>query len=280
MISIFDFNYINNFEYISGINLFIYSLALLSIGSFTSTTIFRLSNNISYRDILLTRSMCRNCNQKIKNVHLIPIIGFLIQRGKCSACKKDISLFYPVTEILFLIYGLIVTFVYGFGTFNFFLLLIFYIFYILFFLDLKFFYLPVFFNVLLIICGFIGNSLFNIFVTDITKLFNLSSFMFSFYGLLIGYLSLWLINFIFKLIYKKDGIGGGDFILFGAIGSLFGPFSLGLILFFGAIFGCFIFILFKKNYQNKIPLGSCLIVGSIFYFLVKNFELLDNLLVI
>ena len=280
MISIFDFNYINNFEYISSINLFIYSLVLLSIGSFASTTIFRLSSDISNKNIITTRSCCPNCSQKIKIFYLIPLIGFLFQRGKCSSCKKDISRFYPATEILFLIYGLVVTFVYGFGIFNFFLLFIFFIFYILFFLDLKYYYLPVIFNVLLIICGLIGNSLFNIFVTDTAKLFNLSSFMFSFYGLLIGFISLWLTNFIFKLMYKKDGIGGGDFILFAAIGSLFGPFSLSLILLFGAIFGCFIYIFFKKRYQNKIPLGSCLIIGSILYFLIKNFELLNNFLVI
>ncbi len=280
MISIFDFSYINNFESISFFNLFIYSLALLSIGSFASTTIFRFSNNFSTQNILFKRSACRNCNQKIKNLYLIPLFGYLIQGGKCFACKKSISLFYPATEILFLIYGLMVGFAYGFGLFNFFLLVIFFLFYTLFFLDLKFYYLPISLNVLLVLCGFVSNSFFNVFVSDIAILFNLSSFTFAFYGFLIGYLSLWLINFIFKLIYKKDGIGGGDFILFGAIGSLFGPFSLSLILFFGAIFGCFVFILFKKKYRNKIPLGSCLILGSILYFLTKNFELLDNFIVI
>ena len=280
MTSIFDFSYIHNFEYISALNLFLFSLALLSIGSFTSTIIFRLSNNVSDQKFFLTRSLCRNCNQRIKYLHLIPIFGFLIQRGKCSACNKNISLFYPATEIIFLLFGLTIAYIYGFNVYTFFIFLIFFLFYILFFLDLKFYYLPLFVNLLLILCGFIANTFFNIFVTDVAKFFSLSSFMFSFYGFVIGYFSLWLINFIFKLLYKIDGIGGGDFILFGAMGSLFGPFSLSLILFFAAIFGSLIFIIFKQRYQNKIPLGSCLIIGSILYFLVKNFELLDNFLVI
>jgi prepilin signal peptidase PulO-like enzyme (type II secretory pathway) len=82
------------------------------------------------------------------------------------------------------------------------------------------------------------------------------------------------------LISKKDGIGGGDFILFGGIGSLLGPFSLGLILFMASLFGCLMFLIDRKKNKEQIPLGSCLILGSICYFLIKNFELLDNFLVI
>jgi leader peptidase (prepilin peptidase)/N-methyltransferase len=148
------------------------------------------------------------------------------------------------------------------------------------FLDWKFYYLPFKCNLLLVVAGFVGNSFFNIFISDISLFFNLTPFLFSFYGFLIGYFSLWIINFIFKLIYKADGIGGGDFILFGAIGALFGPFSLGLILFISAVCGCFIFVLFKNKFKSQIPLGSCLIFGSLLYFLIKNFELLSNLIVI
>ena len=109
---------------------------------------------------------------------------------------------------------------------------------------------------------------------------NLNSFTFTAYGFLIGYSSLWFVNFIFKIIYKRDGIGGGDFILFGAIGSIFGPISLGLILFLGAFTGCILFLIFNKRFKKEIPLGSSLIIGSVFYFFIKKYELLNNFLVI
>lgn len=284
MQNIFTFEYINSFNSYPIAFLIIYSLALLCLGSFASSMIFRISynfkKNINEISIISPRSFCPKCNQTIKLINLIPLLGFVFQRGRCSMCRGNISIFYPATEICFLLFGLGLAFVYGFGFFCFFLLFILFLFYILFFLDWKFYYLPFKCNLLLVVAGFIGNSFFNIFISDISLFFNLTPFLFSFYGFLIGYFSLWIINFIFKLIYKADGIGGGDFILFGAIGALFGPFSLGLILFISAVCGCFIFVLFKNKFKSQIPLGSCLIFGSLLYFLIKNFELLNNLIVI
>ena len=97
---------------------------------------------------------------------------------------------------------------------------------------------------------------------------------------MIGYSFLWFVNFIFKIIYRRDGIGGGDFILFGGIGSIFGQISLGLILFLGAFIGCIFFLIFNNKFKNEIPLGSSLILGSVFYFFIKKYELLSNFLVI
>ena len=195
-------------------------------------------------------------------------------------CNSKISPFYPITEISFLLFGMGVAYFYGLGVFSFFLLLIFFLFYLLFILDWKFYYLPFSINIILVISGFIGNSFFNIFVTEISLFFNLSPFLFSLYGFLIGYFSLWIVNLVFKLIYKVDGIGGGDFILFGALGAWFGPFALAMILFLGSLSGCIFFLLFRNKFKSQIPLGSCLIFGSILYFLIKNVELFSLLLVL
>ena len=86
---------------------------------------------------------------------------------------------------------------------------------------------------MLIMVGLSSNYFFNIFVDESAYLLSIPKDLFGFYGLLLGYFSLWLINFIFKVFSKKDGIGGGDFILFGAIGSIFGLISLPIILFIG-----------------------------------------------
>jgi len=93
-------------------------------------------------------------------------------------------------------------------------------------------------------------------------------------------LSLWTVNFIYRLITKKDGIGGGDFILFAGLGSIAGPLALAPILFLGSLSALLIAITNLKKYSNEVPLGSGLILGFIFYVLLKYFELLVNIVVI
>ena len=284
MTNIFNYDYQHGLSAISAIDLFLFSLIFLCIGSFASSTIYRLSLIFSEdspnTNLLFPRSFCPNCKTTIKLIYLIPLVGHLIQKGKCNSCKSNISIFYPLTEIFFLFIGLAALSVYGISTFLYFLILIIYLFYVLFYLDLKFYYLPLSINLLLVITAFISNVFFNMFIDDLNYLFNLNSIQFSSLGFLIGYSSLWLVNFVFKAIYKKDGIGGGDFILFGAIGSMFGPFSLGLILFLGAIIGCGLFLFLNKAFKKEIPLGSCLILGAVFYFFIKKYELLSMFIVI
>ena len=284
MANIFNYDYHHGLNAISTIDLFLFSLIFLCIGSFASSTIYRLSliflGDNPNTNLLFPRSFCPNCKTTIKLIYLIPLVGYLIQKGKCNSCKSNISIYYPLTEIFFLTVGLAAINAYGISIFLYFLILITYLFYVLFYLDLKFYYLPLSINLLLVITGFISNVFFNVFIDDLNYLFNLNSIQFSSLGFLIGYFSLWLVNFVFKAIYKKDGIGGGDFILFGAIGSIFGPFSLGLILFLGAITGCILFVFSNKSFKKEIPLGSCLILGSVFYFFIKKYELLNSFLVI
>tara|TARA_Y100000992_G_scaffold294033_1_gene253297 strand:- start:65 stop:598 length:534 start_codon:yes stop_codon:yes gene_type:complete len=171
--------------------------------------------------------------------------------------------------------GLYLIFLFGISEYSLFLILIFTFFYILFFLDLKFYFLPISINILLTLSGFVSNYFFYIFIDEQLFLFSMSPFSFSLYGFIIGYISLWVVNLIFKLIYEKDGIGGGDFILFGAIGSIFGPMSLPIIIFLGSLLGCITYAFFKDKFKAGLPLGSFLILGSLLYFIFKNSELLS-----
>ena len=284
MVNIFNYEYVNGLSEFSSFELFLFSLLFLSIGSFTSSSIFRLSPNFLNKEtnasLLLPRSFCPNCKTSIKLIYLIPLLGYIIQKGKCSSCKKEISNLYPITEIFFLFSGLAALNIFGLSIFLYFSILLIYLFYVMFYLDFKFYYLPLSINLLLVFTGFVSNIFFNIFIDNSAYIFNLNSFTFTAYGFLIGYSFLWFVNFIFKIIYKRDGIGGGDFILFGGIGSIFGPISLGLILFLGAFIGCIFFLIFNNKFKNEIPLGSSLILGSVFYFFIKKYELLNNFLVI
>ena len=261
--------------------LVLFSLVFLCIGSFISSVIYRFSPNISKDiNIFFPRSFCPDCNKQIKLIYLIPLLGFILQKGKCKSCNNSISFSYPITELIFLFTGIFLLFLYGVNIILFFLFSIFSLFYILFFLDFKFYLLPFSINIFLIFLGFLSNYLFEMFIISDLYPSNMSPLVFSSLGFVVGYSSLWVINFIFKFINKKDGIGGGDFILYGALGSIFGPISLPIILFLGSLFGCLLYVSFKKRFKKEIPLGSCLVLGSVFYFILINFELFNILLVI
>ena len=64
-----------------------------------------------------------NCKTTIKLIYLIPLVGYLIQKGKCNSCKSNISIFYPLTEIFFLFIGLAALNAYGISIFLYFLIL-------------------------------------------------------------------------------------------------------------------------------------------------------------
>tara|TARA_B100001093_G_C26410449_1_gene835283 strand:- start:48 stop:494 length:447 start_codon:yes stop_codon:yes gene_type:complete len=147
-------------------------------------------------------------------------------------------------------------------------------------LDLKHFYLPFSLNILIAIIGLISNSVFGLYIPTLENSILKSSFLYSALGLMLGFFSLWTINFVYKLIRKKEGIGGGDFILFGGIGSVAGPIALAPILFFGSVCSLFFVFMNRKKYKEEIPLGSGLILGLFIYIFSKFFELSDNLLVI
>jgi leader peptidase (prepilin peptidase)/N-methyltransferase len=261
--------------------LVLFSLVFLCIGSFISSVIYRFSPNISKDiSIFFSRPFCPDCKKQIKLIYLIPVLGFILQKGKCKSCNNSISFSYPITELIFLFTGIYLLFLYGVNIILFFLFSIFSLFYILFFLDFKFYLLPFSINIFLIFLGFLSNYLLEMFIISDLYPSNMSPLVFSSLGFVVGYSSLWIINFIFKFINKKDGIGGGDFILYGALGSVFGPISLPIILFLGSLFGCFLYISFKERFKKEIPLGSCMVLGSFFYFIFINFELFNFLLVI
>ena len=282
MINIFNYPFINQNLNIDTVDFFIVSIFLLSIGSFTSTLIYRLSRIGKFKisDLIYPRSRCPTCKKQISSLNLIPLIGFLRQQGKCINCKSKISFFYPITEIFFLILGIFIVLKYGYSILSIYLFLILTIFYILFFLDLNFLYLPLPLNISITVLGLTGNTFFSLAIEDSIYIFNISPLWFSIFGFLIGYIFLYLVNYFFKIYKGIDGIGGGDFILFGGIGSIFGPLSLGPILFLSSVLGILYFVFFLKMNRNELPLGSFLILGSCCYFFIKTFELFEDYLVL
>ena len=253
------------------------------MGSFSSVLIYRLGKIEVEKNkeinLFFPRSHCPHCKKQISLINLIPLIGFIKQRGKCKNCEESISLMYPFNELLHLLVGILVIYFFQISLMSLIIYTIFFVLYVLFILDLKFFYLPIGLNIFLGILGISTNSIFDLSVSNMDIL-NLGSTSLSILGYSAGFLSLWAVNFIYRLVTKKDGIGGGDFILFAGLGSIAGPLALAPILLLGSISALLIVITDLKKYSKEVPLGSGLILGFLFYILLKYFELLENLIVI
>ncbi len=258
------------------IDLIIISIFFLSVGSFCSSLIFRLAPNSPF-PMTKIRSSCPSCSKKIDNINLIPLLGFIMQNGKCKYCSSNISKFYPFSELFFLLIGILVITNYGISLSTIVYTVIVFCFYVLFFLDYKYLYLPVYINLLIVALGITFNAKYQLFIDETFLILGIKPIFFTLYGFFLGYSSLWLINFIFKVVKKKDGIGGGDFILFGGIGSIHGPIALPLILLIGSFIGCFYYIFSKKSIDSELPFGSFLIMSSFVYFILNlmNFSFIN-----
>ena len=116
------------------------------------------------------------------------MIGYLKQGGKCVNCKTNISNLYPITELLFLIFGTLIIFYYGFSIYSIYLFLIFTVFYILFVLDIKYFYLPLPLNLCVSVLGLTGNVFFSLAIEDTSYILNISPLFFSILGFIINIL--------------------------------------------------------------------------------------------
>ena len=256
--------------------LFFLITIFLSIGSFSSVVIYRLiliEFTNTKINLFTPRSHCPKCKKSISLINLIPLFGFFIQKGKCVNCRAKISCKYPLHELTHLVAGLSIYFLFNINLFAILIYVLFSIFYIVFICDLEKFYIPFYLNLLISIIGLSSAYYGNIFHINTFDILDPSQFELSLYGFICGYSILWLINFCFKLFKKQDGIGGGDFLLLGGIGSLIGPISLAPVIFIGSLSTLLLGLIGKYDLNNELPLGSGLIIGLLIYLLTKFFEL-------
>ena len=222
----------------------------MCLGSFASVLIYRLPRSIN---LLVPGSHCPYCNNTLKAMHLVPIFSYVLLRGKCAFCSSKISRLYPVNEFFITAMVVIITYhagpysIHGWLAITLILCL-----YAQAVIDFKTLSLSTYLSVIIGLLGFALNYL-NFFTSIIDSLF----------GLTLGYGSLWLINYIYKKIKGIDGIGSGDYLLLGAVGSIFGSSSLGIILLSSSIFSIGLYFFTKKIHGERIPLGTGIALSSI-----------------
>jgi leader peptidase (prepilin peptidase)/N-methyltransferase len=206
--------------------------------------------------IVTPRSACPKCGHQITALENIPIISWLILGGKCSNCKTKISKRYPLIEALTgALIGLVA---YKFGYTYSALFAFIYVFALvtLTFIDFDTQLLPDDITLPLMWLGLIFN-ISNGF-TDLKS---------AVLGAIFGYLILWSVYWLFKLVTGKEGMGYGDFKLLGAIGAWFGWQLLPAVILLSSVVGAVIgigMIMFRgKTGNTAIPFGPFLALGGI-----------------
>lgn len=232
--------------------LFIFGILL---GSFANVVIYRLPLG---KSIIHPRSACLNCHKTIPWFANIPVFSWFLLRGKCWYCHKAYSFRYPFVELLtgvcFAIcanrFGLSISLIESL-IFSFSLICCT-------FIDLDHMILPDEFTLSGIVIGLIG-ALIN---PD-------RDFLSALYGVLLGGGFLWSVAYLYYVLRKQDGMGGGDIKLLAWIGAVLGWNAIPVIIigssFLGAIIGSLLLLGQKNLLKRAIPFGPYLVFTALAY---------------
>ncbi len=209
------------------------------IGSFLNVCIYRIPNHES---VVVSRSHCMSCGKQIKWYDLVPLVSFLVLRGKCRYCKAKLSWQYPAVEALNgMLYGIIfniTSILYCLATSALLALSI---------IDWRTYEIPPSFNIFIGILGIIR------LILDLPH----------WYNYVIGFVSVSGFLLLIFLVTKGRGIGFGDVKLMAAAGLLLGWKLIILSLGLGCVLGSIIHItlMYVKDKDRVLAFGPYLSLG-------------------
>lgn len=207
-------------------------------------------------NLLVPASRCPHCGHRIRAIENIPVISWLFLKGKCSGCGAAISARYLLVELLTAALSVIVAFHYHDPLSLGFALVFTWTLIALCFIDAEHQLLPDRLTLPLLWLGILA-ALFNVFI-------NLES---SVIGAMIGYLSLWSVYWLFKLITGREGMGYGDFKLLACLCAWQGAWMLPIILFSAAILGMIYALGIGLRMGKPMPFGPFLAIAGWLTFL-------------
>jgi len=232
----------------------------LVLGSFYNVCIHRYLSGVS---IVWPGSHCPKCQHKLSWWENIPIISYLILRGKCRSCRQNINIRYPVVELIsgFLSLGLAVKF--GLGVYFFVYLFFFGLLIVASFIDLDSFILPDIITLPGAILAFGASFILPVAWQD------------SLLGAFLGSGCFWLLQKGYKILKGIDGLGTGDVKLMLMLGALIGWQGLPVMIFISALTGLIASLYYLKKgktnaAQTPIPFGPFLSLGTIIYILAGD----------
>ena len=234
-------------------------------GSFSNVCIYRIPNN---KSVIINRSYCPKCKNKIGWFDNIPFLSFVLLKGKCRNCNKAIGLQYFIVELLSAVSFVIIYHFYGISITSLLLLILSIYFIIIFFIDLKHYIIPDVLTFPLMIIGFIKSFDPNLNTSVFPNYIN------SLCGGIFGYLIIWTIILFYKKVRNKEGMGLGDAKLLAAIGFWFGWLSIPFVLLISSLIALIYvtpsLIKKSKNLTSQIPFGPYIILGTILYLILQN----------
>jgi leader peptidase (prepilin peptidase) / N-methyltransferase len=207
-------------------------------------------------NMVVPRSACPQCGHRIAAIENIPVVSYLFLRGRCRECKTKISPRYPLVEALTGLASGLLAWHFGFGLAALGAIVFVWALIALTFIDFDTQLLPDSITQPLLWLGLLfnlGNSF-----TDIRS---------ALLGAVFGYLALWSVYWLFKLLTKKEGMGYGDFKLLAAIGAWLGWQMLPLVILLssvvGAAIGIVLIVLSRLGRNVPIPFGPYLALAGV-----------------
>lgn len=206
-------------------------------------------------DLCLPASHCPGCGHRIRAWENIPVVSYLALRGRCSACKGRISLRYPLVELACAGLSLVVAWHFGVSVQALLALVLTWCLLALSLIDAEHQLLPDVLVLPTLWLGLVVNA-FGVFVPLADAL----------WGAVVGYLSLWSVYWLFRLVTGKEGLGYGDFKLLALLGAWGGwqllPLTLLLSSVVGAVIGLCLLRLRKASLGTTMPFGPYLAIAG------------------
>jgi len=209
-------------------------------------------------DLVVPRSRCPSCGTMIKSWQNIPVVSYLFLGGKCAKCKKSISARYPLVELMTAVLAALCAWRFGVGLEAVMAIIMTLALVPIAMIDADTQLIP---DSIVLPLMWVGLAM-SIFapVAGAETLFIAPQD--AIIGAMAGYLSLWSIYWLFKLVTGKEGMGYGDFKLLAALGAWLGWQQLPLIILMSAVVGAIVGIammVFRKHERSvPIPFGPYL----------------------
>lgn len=207
-------------------------------------------------DLLQPNSCCPKCSSPIHAWQNIPVVSWLMLGGRCAKCKEPISKRYPLVELASGLLSMVVAWQFGFSWLAAAMVVLTLGLLALSLIDAEHQLLPDALVLPLLWLGLLVNS------SDS----GLVSLQDGLYGAVFGYLSLWSVFWVFKLVTGKDGMGYGDFKLLAMLGAWGGwqvlPLTILLSSLVGAILGVIILRLQRQGLAQPLPFGPYLAIAG------------------
>lgn len=215
------------------------------------------NTDIEQNTITLSKpsSTCQSCQHKIRFYENIPVISWLFLRGRCSKCQNKISIRYPLVELSTAVLSVVIAANFGATLTTLFLLILTWGLVCLTLIDLDHMLLPDQITLPLVWLGLLVNI--NGAIVPLSD---------AVIGAVAGYMSLFSVFWLFKLITGKEGMGHGDFKLVAVFGAWIGWQLLPLLILMssavGAIIGISMMVFKGHQRQQAIPFGPYLAIAG------------------